>query len=44
MVKLDDGTEHKTWNQLINDFKREGKELTWENLAEFQAKHGIVIH
>ncbi len=44
MVRLNDGTEVKTWNELINEFKREGKELTWENLAEFQAKHGIVIH
>ncbi|HKI77973.1 MAG TPA: NAD-dependent dihydropyrimidine dehydrogenase subunit PreA [Ignavibacteriaceae bacterium] len=44
MVRLDDGKEEKTWNELINDFKKEGKELTWENLGEFQKKHGIVIH
>ncbi len=44
MVRLDDGKEQKTWNELTNDFKNEGKELTWENLGEFQKKYGIVIH
>ena len=44
MVRLDDGAEQKTWNELIEQFKKEGKELTWENLGEFQKKHGIVIH
>jgi dihydropyrimidine dehydrogenase (NAD+) subunit PreA len=44
MVRLDDGAEQKTWNELVEQFKKEGKELTWENLGEFQKKHGIVIH
>lgn len=44
MVRVDDGKETKTWNELMNDFKKEGKSLTWESLAEFQKKHGIVIH
>ncbi len=44
MVRLDDGAEQKTWNELIEQFKKEGKELTWENLGEFQKKHGIIIH
>jgi len=44
MVRLDDGKESTTWNELVQKFKDEGKELNWENLAEFQKKHGIVIH
>lgn len=44
MVRKDDSSETKTWNELVSQFKDEGKELTWENLAEFQKKHGIVIH
>ncbi len=44
MVRKDDGSEQKTWNELLLQFKDEGKELTWENLAEFQKQHGIVIH
>jgi dihydropyrimidine dehydrogenase (NAD+) subunit PreA len=44
MVRKDDGVEQKTWNELIRQFQDEGKGLTWENLAEFQKKHGIVIH
>lgn len=44
MVKIDDGSASKTWNQLMNDFKERGKQLTWENLAEFQKLHGIEIH
>jgi len=44
MVRIDDGSESKTWNQLVNDFKNSGKQLTWENLAEFQHRHGIEIH
>ncbi|HDZ58654.1 MAG TPA: NAD-dependent dihydropyrimidine dehydrogenase subunit PreA, partial [Ignavibacteriales bacterium] len=44
MVRVDDGSEEKTWNELMAEFKKEGKPLTWENLAEFQKKHGIVIH
>ncbi|HKJ81189.1 MAG TPA: NAD-dependent dihydropyrimidine dehydrogenase subunit PreA [Ignavibacteriaceae bacterium] len=44
MVRLDDGKQQKTWNELMAEFKKEGKELTWENLGEFQKKHGIVIH
>ena len=44
MVRMDDGSKEKTWNELVQDFKDEGRELTWENLAEFQKKNGIVIH
>ncbi len=44
MVRKDEGVEQKTWNELVRQFQDEGKELTWENLAEFQKKHGIVIH
>ncbi len=44
MVRIDDGNKSKTWNELTEDFKKEGKELSWENLAEFQKKHGIEIH
>lgn len=44
MMRLDDGKEEKTWNKLMEEFKKEGKELSWENLGEFQKKHGIVIH
>jgi dihydropyrimidine dehydrogenase (NAD+) subunit PreA len=44
MIRLDDDAEKKTWNELIEQFKKEGKELSWENLGEFQKKHGIVIH
>ena len=44
MVRLDDGKEEKTWNELVAEFKKDGKELSWENLGEFQKKHGIVIH
>src|SRR5690606_30645119 len=44
MVRVDDSSQTKTWNELMQDFKNEGKELTWENLAEFQNKHGIIIH
>ena len=44
MVSLDDETTTKTWNELMEDFKRENKPLTWKNLVEFQKEHGIVIH
>ena len=44
MVRVDDGSEQRTWNELVEQFKKEGKKLTWENLAVFQKKHGIVIH
>ena len=44
MERKDNSSETKTWNELVSQFKEEGKELTWENLAEFQKKHGIVIH
>ncbi len=44
MVRVDDEKESRTWNELMNEFKKEGKELSWKNLAEFQKKHGIVIH
>ncbi len=44
MVRTDDGTETKTWNELMNDFKQQDKTLNWENLREFQHKHGIEVH
>jgi dihydropyrimidine dehydrogenase (NAD+) subunit PreA len=44
MVRIDDKSKSKTWNELIKDFQKEKKPLTWENLAEFQKEHGIVIH
>jgi len=44
MVRIDDGSASKTWNQLTAEFKKSGKPMTWENLAEFQKKHDIVIH
>lgn len=44
MVRTDDESETKTWNELMEDFKKEGKDLSWKNLAEFQKKHGIEIH
>lgn len=44
MVRLDDGSETKTWNELTKEFKDGGKEVSWENLGEFQNKHGINIH
>ncbi len=44
MVRKDDGKEEKTWNELVQQFKDKGEELSWEKLAEFQKKHGIVIH
>jgi len=44
MVRIDDGSASKTWNQLTEEFKKSGKPMTWENLAEFQKKHGIEIH
>jgi dihydropyrimidine dehydrogenase (NAD+) subunit PreA len=44
MERVDDERNSKTWNELINEFKKEGKELSWKNLAEFQENHGIKIH
>ncbi len=44
MVRVDDKSNSKSWNELLKQFEDEGKELTWENLAEFQKKHGIIIH
>lgn len=44
MVRVDDKTESKTWNELMADYKNENKPLTWEKLSEFQKKHGIIIH
>jgi dihydropyrimidine dehydrogenase (NAD+) subunit PreA len=44
MIRVDDKSKSTTWNQLIAQFKNEGKDLSWENLAEFQKKHGIEIH
>jgi dihydropyrimidine dehydrogenase (NAD+) subunit PreA len=44
MVRVDDESKSKTWNELMADFKKEGKEPSWENLEKFKKKHGIVIH
>jgi dihydropyrimidine dehydrogenase (NAD+) subunit PreA len=44
MIRVDDKSESKTWNELVRQFKKEGSELSWKNLAAFQKKHGIVIH
>lgn len=44
MVRVDDGKETKTWNELVSDFKKENSELTWEKLRAFQKKYGIEIH
>ncbi len=44
MVRIDDGSASKTWNQLTEEFKKSGKPMTWENLGEFQKKHNIIIH
>jgi dihydropyrimidine dehydrogenase (NAD+) subunit PreA len=41
MVRLDDGKEAITWNELV---KRMPQPLTWEALRQFQHKHGIEIH
>ena len=44
MVRVDDKSQHKTWNELVGDFNKQGQPLSWEKLAEFQKKHGIKIH
>ena len=44
MIRVDDESKSKTWNELIADFKKEGKEPSWENIEAFKKKHGIVIH
>ncbi|MBU0560672.1 MAG: NAD-dependent dihydropyrimidine dehydrogenase subunit PreA [Bacteroidetes bacterium] len=44
MVRVDDGKETKTWNELVTDFKKENSELTWKKLRAFQKKFGIEIH
>jgi dihydropyrimidine dehydrogenase (NAD+) subunit PreA len=41
MVRLDDGTESKTWNELVKELPQP---MTWEALRAFQKKHGIEIH
>jgi dihydropyrimidine dehydrogenase (NAD+) subunit PreA len=41
MVRLDDGSEAASWNELM---KQLPQPLTWEALRQFQAKHGIHIH
>jgi dihydropyrimidine dehydrogenase (NAD+) subunit PreA len=41
MVRVDDGTESITWNELM---KQLPQPLTWEALRAFQKKHGIEIH
>ncbi|MDP3581969.1 MAG: NAD-dependent dihydropyrimidine dehydrogenase subunit PreA, partial [Ignavibacteria bacterium] len=44
MIRIDDGSASKTWNQLNEEFRKSGIPMTWEKLAEFQKKHDIVIH
>ena len=44
LVRVDDKTQSKTWNELMEEFSKKGKEISWENLAKFQKKHGIEIH
>jgi dihydropyrimidine dehydrogenase (NAD+) subunit PreA len=41
MVRLDDGSEAISWNELM---KQLPQPLTWEALRQFQAKHGIHLH
>ncbi len=41
MVRLDDGSEAVSWNELIRKLPQP---LTWEALRQFQAMHGIQIH
>lgn len=41
MVRLDDGMQSKTWNQLVKELPQP---LTWDSLRAFQKKHGIEIH
>ncbi len=41
MVRLDDGRESVTWNELV---RRLPQPLTWEALRAFQKEHGIEIH
>jgi dihydropyrimidine dehydrogenase (NAD+) subunit PreA len=41
MVRLDDGSEAISWNELMAQLPQP---LTWEALRQFQAKHGIHIH
>ncbi len=41
MVQLDDGTQSKTWNELVKELPQP---MTWEALRAFQKKHGIEIH
>ncbi len=41
MERIDDGSETKTWNQLMTELPQP---LQWSDLREFQKKHGIEIH
>jgi dihydropyrimidine dehydrogenase (NAD+) subunit PreA len=41
MVRIDDGSEAITWNELM---KQLPQPLTWEGLRQFQKKHGVEIH
>ncbi|MDL1893864.1 NAD-dependent dihydropyrimidine dehydrogenase subunit PreA, partial [Sphingobacteriales bacterium CHB3] len=41
MVRFDDGTQSKTWNELVKELPQP---MTWEDLRAFQKKHGIEIH
>ena len=44
MVRVDDESKSKTWNELMAEFEEQEIPLTWEKLAEFQKQNGIVIH
>jgi len=41
MVRLDDGLQSKTWNELVKELPQP---LTWDALRAFQRQHGIEIH
>ena len=41
MVRVDDGRESVTWNELVGRLPRP---LTWESLRAYQKDHGIDIH
>lgn len=41
MTRIDERKNHVTWNELM---KKLPQPLSWEELREFQKKHGIEIH
>ena len=41
MVRVDDGKESITWNELV---RRLPRPLTWDALRAYQKQHGIEIH